>query len=65
MTGWERWDAEAVATGVPKPVGKVADDDNLLIKGNNLLALHSLKASYEARVKLIYIDPPYNKVLTW
>lgn len=34
--------------------------DNLLIKGNNLLALHSLKYKFEGRVKLIYIDPPYN-----
>lgn len=34
--------------------------DNLLIKGNNLLALHSLKEQFAGRVKLIYIDPPYN-----
>ena len=34
--------------------------DNLLIKGNNLIALHSLVKRYEGRVKLIYIDPPYN-----
>ena len=34
--------------------------DNLIIKGNNLLALHSLKKEFEGRVKLIYIDPPYN-----
>ena len=33
---------------------------NLLIKGNNLLALHSLKEKYRDSVKLIYIDPPYN-----
>jgi len=60
LTGWERWDAEAVADGKAKPVGEVSDDDNLLIKGNNLLALHSLKARYAGKVKLIYIDPPYN-----
>ncbi|MFW6015631.1 MAG: DNA methyltransferase [bacterium] len=35
-------------------------DDNLLIKGNNLLVLHSLKNKYRKRVKLIYIDPPFN-----
>lgn len=34
--------------------------DNLIIKGNNLLALHSLKEEFEGKVKLIYIDPPYN-----
>lgn len=33
---------------------------NLLIKGNNLLALFTLKARLAGKVKLIYIDPPYN-----
>lgn len=36
--------------------------DNLIIKWNNLLALHSLKKNFAGKVKLIYIDPPYN---TW
>lgn len=36
------------------------DDDNLLIKGNNLIVLASLLKRYEGKVKLIYIDPPYN-----
>lgn len=36
------------------------DNDNLLIKGNNLLALSSILKRYEGRVKCIYIDPPYN-----
>ena len=35
------------------------DDDNLIIKGNNLLALASLKKVYTNRIKCIYIDPPY------
>lgn len=34
--------------------------ENLLIKGNNLLALHTLKKQFRNKVKLIYIDPPYN-----
>ncbi len=34
--------------------------DNLIIKGNNLLALHSLKKEFTGKIKLIYIDPPYN-----
>ena len=34
--------------------------ENLLIKGNNLLALHTLKKQFYGKVKLIYIDPPYN-----
>jgi len=41
-------------------VGEIQDTDNLIIKGNNLLALQSLVEKYEGRVKLIYIDPPYN-----
>lgn len=36
------------------------DDDNLIIKGNNLIALASLLKRYEGKVKCIYIDPPYN-----
>ncbi|MBN8574619.1 MAG: site-specific DNA-methyltransferase [Candidatus Kapabacteria bacterium] len=34
--------------------------DNLIIKGNNLLALHTLKEEFAGKIKLIYIDPPYN-----
>lgn len=41
-------------------VENISLDDNLIIKGNNLLALHSLKKKYANKVKLIYIDPPYN-----
>lgn len=36
------------------------DDDNLIIKGNNLIALASLLKRYEGKVTCIYIDPPYN-----
>ncbi len=34
--------------------------DNLIIRGNNLLALHSIKNNFMGKIKLIYIDPPYN-----
>jgi len=34
--------------------------DNLILKGNNLLSLHSLKKEFAGQVKMIYIDPPYN-----
>lgn len=34
--------------------------DNFLLKGNNLLALHSIAKIYREKAKLIYIDPPYN-----
>ncbi|KND47464.1 MAG: ParB/RepB/Spo0J family partition protein [Parcubacteria bacterium C7867-004] len=35
--------------------------DNLILKGNNLLALQTLLAKYKESVQLIYIDPPYNR----
>lgn len=41
-------------------VSEVEEKDNLVIKGNNLLALASLLKKYEGKVKCIYIDPPYN-----
>ena len=34
--------------------------DNYIIKGNNLLVLYSLQKRIAGKVKLIYIDPPYN-----
>ncbi|HOR18513.1 MAG TPA: site-specific DNA-methyltransferase [Brevefilum sp.] len=34
--------------------------ENLIIKGNNLIALHTIKEQFRGQVKLIYIDPPYN-----
>ena len=33
--------------------------ENLIIKGNNLLAMHSIKNIFQGKIKLIYIDPPY------
>ncbi len=34
--------------------------DNILIHGDNLLALKALEQSYAGRIKCVYIDPPYN-----
>ena len=34
--------------------------DNLIVKGNNLLSLNSLKEEFAEKIKMIYIDPPYN-----
>ncbi|WP_251126463.1 MULTISPECIES: DNA methyltransferase [unclassified Exiguobacterium] len=34
--------------------------DNLVLKGNNLLALHTIKSKYNNSLDVIYIDPPYN-----
>ncbi|MFZ2804480.1 MAG: site-specific DNA-methyltransferase [Patescibacteria group bacterium] len=36
------------------------DDENLIIEGDNLLALKALLPQYQGKVKCIYIDPPYN-----
>jgi len=41
-------------------VKEIKPTDNLIIKGENLLVLHSLKKRFAGKVKLIYIDPPYN-----
>ncbi|MGJ7332947.1 DNA methyltransferase [Morganella morganii] len=41
-------------------IKNISIDENLIIKGNNLIALHSLNKRYAEKVKLIYIDPPYN-----
>lgn len=49
-------------TMIPEP-GKSKDWDtteNLYIEGDNLDALKTLKETYAGKVKLIYIDPPYN-----
>ncbi|MFV7790685.1 DNA methyltransferase [Aliarcobacter lanthieri] len=55
LTNIKRYSKEGVQLNC-----KINDDDNLIIKGNNLIALHSLKKKYAGKVKLIYIDPPYN-----
>lgn len=55
LTNFKRYDVDG-----EYGVDSISMDDNLIIKGNNLLALHSLKRKYAGKVKLIYIDPPYN-----
>ncbi|MDI3479172.1 MAG: adenine-specific DNA-methyltransferase, partial [Rikenellaceae bacterium] len=61
LTNWKRFTKDG-----EQEVGEIKRDEdgtikeNLIIKGNNLLALHSLKKQFAGKVKLIYIDPPYN-----
>ncbi len=55
LNKFRRYDAEG-----EHEVTSVSKEDNFIIKGNNLLALYSLKKIYAGKVKLIYIDPPYN-----
>ena len=55
FTNWKRYDKDG-----EHDLDELKDDDSLIIKGNNLVVLHSLKKRYVGKVKLIYIDPPYN-----
>src|SRR5699024_108760 len=41
-------------------INNFEDTDNLLIQGDNLFALHRLQETFTSKVKLIYIDLPYN-----
>ena len=45
---------------VPGGVGQLGHTENLIIEGDNLEVLKLLQKSYYGKVKLIYIDPPYN-----
>lgn len=66
LTNFRRYNEEQIKKNSyeTEPVFKRRTDgtisDNLIIKGNNLLALHSLKKEFAGKVKLIYIDPPFN-----
>ena len=55
LTNFKKFDNDG-----EKEVDSISVDDNLIIKGNNLLVLHSLKRQLGNKVRLIYIDPPYN-----
>lgn len=41
-------------------VKQITEQDNLIIKGNNLLVLQSIKKVYSNKIGVVYIDPPYN-----
>lgn len=64
LVNWKRFskdskkDGEAVKEIKRDKTGLI--QENLIIKGNNLLALHSLKSEFAGEIKLIYIDPPFN-----
>ncbi len=55
---------KAVPFRLVEPVEKLscgeADSGNLIVQGDNLLALKALLPRYAGQVKCIYIDPPYN-----
>jgi len=52
----------SVGTLLPMPEESVNFDssENLIIEGDNLEVLKLLQKSYHGKVKMIYIDPPYN-----
>ena len=52
--------SQSVSQSVSQHNVTFSENDNLIIKGNNLIALASLLKRYEGKVKCIYIDPPYN-----
>ena len=64
FSNWKRFTKDSKKDGeVVKEVKrdkKGLIQENLIIKGNNLLSLHSLKSEFAGKIKLIYIDPPYN-----
>ena len=61
ITKWKRHTAsgEQEVTDIQRDENSTIRE-NLIIKGNNLIALHTLKEQFRGQVKLIYIDPPYN-----
>ncbi|MGI6394575.1 MAG: DNA methyltransferase [Salinivirgaceae bacterium] len=61
LTNWKRFtkDGEQEVKEIKRDENGIIKE-NLIIKGNNLLALHSLKKQFAGKIKLIYIDPPYN-----
>jgi len=61
LVNWKRFtkDGEQKVTKIKRDEDGTIKE-NLIIKGNNLLALHSLKKQFAGKVKLIYIDPPFN-----
>lgn len=55
FSGFKRYDKRGEHV-----VDHLMSTDNLVIKGNNLLTLYSLRKKFAGKIKLIYIDPPYN-----
>ncbi|WP_315498804.1 site-specific DNA-methyltransferase [Gemella sanguinis] len=54
FTNFKRYDKDG-----EHEVSELKENDNFIIKGNNLIVLNSLKKRFEGKVKMIYIDVPY------
>lgn len=55
LTNFKKFDVNGKSQVV-----QIDNNENLIIKGNNLIALHSIKNKYRKKVKLCLIDVPYN-----
>jgi adenine-specific DNA-methyltransferase len=59
-----RQEANKPSTGTLRPFKAESEDwddtQNLILEGDNLEALKLLQKSYSGKIKMIYIDPPYN-----
>lgn len=53
-------DVPELSHAPPAADGSAGIMDNLLVQGDNLLALKALEAEYTGRIKCVYIDPPFN-----
>lgn len=56
FTNWKRCDKDGEHI-----VTEIISNNNLVIKGNNLLCVSSLLRTFSGKIKLVCIDPPYNK----
>ena len=55
LTGFTKFDKDGFNNEF-----ELKNDENLVIKGNNLLALKSIESKYLNSIEMIYLDPPYN-----
>jgi adenine-specific DNA-methyltransferase len=60
LVNWRRYKSDGAheINKIIRENGKLKE--NLIIKGNNLLASNSLLKNYQNKIKLVYLDPPYN-----
>jgi len=55
FTGFKKYDKNG-----EQNITDINKNENLLLKGNNLLLLSSLLKTHTKKIKFIYVDPPYN-----
>lgn len=60
FVNWKRYTRNSEETiGQIKRNSEGLINENIIIKGNNLLALYSLESQFSNSIKMVYIDPPY------